>query len=95
MGHEQEIQSEVVSALAELFALDPATVGPTSRLVEDLDLDSIDAIEMAVRLEERVGFEFKGPELRAVRTIQDIVELIRARRLQEATVGAQAEPGRG
>ena len=76
MPSKAEIYSEVAGTLSEMFAFPAANIAPTTRLVEDLGLDSIDAIDMAVRLEKRVGFEFKGPDLRSLRTVQDIVDLL-------------------
>ena len=51
-----------------------------THLVDDLDLDSIDAIDLAVRLEERTGVSFEEEELKAIRTIRDVVDLIDGRR---------------
>ena len=80
MASKEEIHVEVASTLAEMFAFPQADITSSTRLVEDLGLDSIDAIDMAVRLEKRVGFEFKGADLRSLRTVQDIVELLWAHR---------------
>ena len=76
MSSKEQIYGEVASTLSEMFAFPAEKIGPGTRLVEDLGLDSIDAIDMAVRLEKRVGFEFKGSDLRALRTVQDIVEVL-------------------
>ena len=50
-----------------------------THLIDDLDLDSIDAIDLAVRLEERTGVSFDEEELKGIRTIRDVVELIDGR----------------
>ena len=84
MSSQAEIFHEVASTLAEMFALAEADITPATRLVEDLGLDSIDAIDMAVRLEKRVGFEFKGPDLRSLKTVQDLVDLLWANRFSLA-----------
>ena len=76
MSSKEEILSEVTNTLSEMFAFPAAKLTPSSRLVEELGLDSIDAIDMAVRLEKRTGFEFKNSDLRALKTVQDIVELL-------------------
>ncbi len=76
MTSQEEIYAEVRSTLVEVSGLAAEQISPRVRLVEDLGLDSIDAIDMAVRIEKRLGFAFKGPELRAVRTVQDVVDLI-------------------
>ena len=51
----------------------------TAHLVDDLDLDSIDAIDLSVRLEEKTGLSFKEEELKAIQTIEDVVDFIDAR----------------
>ncbi len=50
-----------------------------THLVDDLDLDSIDAIDMAVRLEERTGLHFEDDDLKSLQTIRDIVDKIDGR----------------
>ena len=48
----------------------------STHLVDDLDLDSIDAVDLAVRVEEKTGLSLSEADLKSFRTIQDIVELI-------------------
>jgi acyl carrier protein len=45
-------------------------------LLDDLDLDSIDAIDLAVRLQDLTGKRVDESRLREVRTVRDVVELI-------------------
>jgi len=66
----------VKTFLLESFGLDPAAVVPTAHLIEDLDLDSIDAIDLAVVLEERTGLGVTEQELMQIRVVQDVVDLI-------------------
>jgi acyl carrier protein len=73
-------QSDILKRIAEIlhesFDVDPATVHPRAHLIDDLDLDSIDAIDLAVRLEEETGFNIDEKELREIRVVQDVVDLI-------------------
>ncbi len=46
---------------------------------EDLDMDSIDAVDLAVSVEEEIGFQFETEDLAALRTLQDVVDLIHGR----------------
>lgn len=46
---------DVCTLLATRLGLDPATVTPEARLVEDLGVDSLDAVEMALVLEKQYG----------------------------------------
>jgi acyl carrier protein len=72
----EEILARVSQLIAESFELDPAEVLPTADLREDLDLDSIDAIDLVVGLEEEIGLEVSEDELREIKVVQDIVDLI-------------------
>jgi len=71
-----EILTRVVEVLAKSFDLDPDQIHPTSHLFEDLDLDSIDAIDLVVGLEEETGLDVDEDELKAIRIVQDVVDLV-------------------
>ena len=55
MKTREDILEQLKSILEELFEVDPNDVTVDARLYEDLDLDSIDAIDMIVKLQELVG----------------------------------------
>jgi acyl carrier protein len=71
-----EIFTEVKSRIAGMFEIDPATIQEDSLLREDLDLDSIDAIDLAVKIQELTGARVDESLLRDVRTVGDVVDLI-------------------
>jgi acyl carrier protein len=79
----EEILARVREILAESFELEPDAIRPDAHLIDDLDLDSIDAIDLAVSLEEETGLDVSEDELREIRRVQDVVELIHGR-LQSA-----------
>jgi acyl carrier protein len=79
MHSKDEILKWVVEIVAREFGFDVAKLGRDTRLAEDLDLDSIDAIDMAVRIEEKTRLAFSGEDLQSIRTLQDAVDLIHAR----------------
>ena len=72
----EEILERVTSVLAQSFDLEPGLVTPTAHLIDDLDLDSIDAIDMVVGLEEETGLDISEDELKSVRVVQDVVDLL-------------------
>lgn len=74
-----EIFETVTQALVREFELQPAAIRLDSLLVDDLDLDSIDAIDLAVRLEEQLGVSFSEEDLKSVQTLRDVVDLIHER----------------
>ncbi len=59
--------------LAEEFELDPAALKPETRFFEDLELDSLDAVDMIVALEQAFGRKLRDNEaLRGIRTVSDL-----------------------
>ena len=75
----EEALARVTALLVESFDLDPARVHPIAHVVDDLDLDSIDAIDLVVGLEEETGLEVSEEEIRNIRVVQDIVDLLHRR----------------
>jgi acyl carrier protein len=72
----EDILEHVRRAMAELFEIEPALVQLDTKVVEDLDLDSIDAIELAVRMEALTGQRFDPERFREMRTIRDVVDIL-------------------
>jgi acyl carrier protein len=71
-----EIYQRITGILVKTFELDPADIRPESRLFEDLDLDSIDAVDMFVELHEVTGRRIDPQAARHIRTVEDIVTLV-------------------
>jgi acyl carrier protein len=79
MPSRDEIFKLVSEVLQQEFDFTVDTLTLDTDLVDDLDLDSIDAIDMAVRLEERTGLHFEDDDLKSLRTIRDVVDQIDGR----------------
>jgi len=76
MTSKEEIFASVRDLLVREFELGPDEIRPTTHLILDLDLDSIDAIDLAVRLEEQTGHALEEEELKSLQTVADVVELV-------------------
>ena len=76
MTEQQSIYQEVSALLIKLFEIDPQDLTPEARLYEDLELDSIDAVDMIVHLQKKTGKKIKPEEFKAVRTVQDVVDAV-------------------
>ncbi|MES2018961.1 MAG: acyl carrier protein [Pseudomonadota bacterium] len=63
----------VVELLAEMFELDQADMSLESNLYADLDIDSIDAVDLAVRLKQMTGQRLAPEVFKTIRTIGDVV----------------------
>jgi acyl carrier protein len=68
-----EILLEIQRMMKDLFELEPDRVQPAARLSEDLELDSLDAIDLAVKVEESTGLAFDEKKLRSLRTVEDVI----------------------
>jgi acyl carrier protein len=79
MLSKSEIQAELCKALEELFDLPPEKITPGARLIEDLDLDSIDAVDLMARLQQFTGKRIASAEFKSVRTVSDVVDKIHQR----------------
>lgn len=73
---EETILAEVRASLLELFDIDPARVTPAARLYEDLELDSIDSVDLIDRVRRAGGKRLAPQEFRQVRTVADLVTVL-------------------
>lgn len=74
----QEIYDWIAQTLEQTFEIDPARISPDARLYEDLDIDSIDAIDLVVKLKELTGKRMQPEVFKSVRTIADVVNAVLA-----------------
>ena len=67
-----QILAKLRELLADKFEVDPARITPEADLYRDLDLDSIDAVDLVIKLQEMTGKRIKPEEFKSVRTIGDV-----------------------
>ena len=72
----EEIFSKIKEDLVTLFELDEADISMDSRIFEDLDLDSIDAVDLIVKIQKEIGKRISPEDFKQVRTIGDVVEVL-------------------
>ena len=72
----QQVLEQVKAALIELFELDKDDIQPEANLYQDLDLDSIDAVDLVVHLQKVTGKKIQPEEFKTVRTVNDVVEAV-------------------
>ncbi|WP_297700863.1 acyl carrier protein [uncultured Fibrobacter sp.] len=72
----QAIFDKLKAALIEDFEMDEAKVTPEARLYEDLELDSIDAVDLIVKLKSLLPTNIDPEVFKTVRTVQDVVDAI-------------------
>lgn len=69
---------KVKTIIAEELNIDPAKITMESNLVEDLEADSLDAVEIIVRIEDEFGLQVEDDAAESVRTVGDLVRCIEA-----------------
>ncbi|HEX4300908.1 MAG TPA: acyl carrier protein [Gammaproteobacteria bacterium] len=72
----QDVFKTLKDTLVEQFDIDPAKITPEARLYEDLDLDSIDAVDMIIKLQEITGRKVSPEDFKSVRTVADVQQVI-------------------
>lgn len=76
MQSREEIFSTLRSALVELFELDAERVTPEASLYEDLEIDSIDAVDLIDHIKRQTGRKLAAEEFKSVRSVGDVVEAV-------------------
>lgn len=71
-----EIHTALAGYLTEMFEVAPESITAEARLYEDLDLDSIDAVDLVVKLQELTGRKIKPEQFKTVRTVGDVVDRV-------------------
>ena len=69
-----ELFDRIVTILHDSFEIEPARITPEARLYDDLDIDSIDAVDLIVQLKPLLGGNLRPEAFKAVRTVQDVVD---------------------
>lgn len=75
-NNKNEIYTWIVDMLHDMFELEKEQITPQSNLYTELDIDSIDAVDMVVKLNQLTGRRIQPEVFRSVRTVQDIVEVM-------------------
>ena len=71
----EDLLKRIQDILAAEFDCDAAKVVPEARFYEDLDLDSIDAVDLVVRLRNEQAITISPAEFKAIRTVGDLLVL--------------------
>jgi len=71
-----DILQRIAAILEETFEIDPAKVKPEAKLYDDLEIDSIDAVDLIVQLKPLVGRRLDPEAFKSVRTVADVVDAL-------------------
>ncbi|GMO17050.1 MAG: acyl carrier protein [Treponemataceae bacterium] len=71
-----EVFNKIKSILVSDFDIPEERITPESRLYEDLDLDSIDAVDLFVKMKPFLSGKIESEHFKAARTMQDVVDVL-------------------
>jgi len=71
-----DLYAWVIDLLAEMFELDKSKLSLQTNLYADLDIDSIDAVDLAVKLTQLTGKRLQPEVFKTIRTIGDVVDAL-------------------
>ena len=71
-----DIEKTIKDILVAEFACDPAALRPEVNLFTDLDLDSIDAVDLVVRLQQETKKKVNPEDFRQIRTLADVTKAV-------------------
>ena len=86
---EQEVRTLLTDALVNLFEIEPERIKPETNLYEDLEIDSIDAIDLIDHIKRETGRKLQVEDFRNVRTVEDVVQTVLKVQAQDTETTAE------
>lgn len=74
MQSREQLFNTLRDTLVELFELEPERISLDARLYDDLEIDSIDAIDLIDQMKRQTGKKISAEDFRAVRTVRDVID---------------------
>lgn len=71
-----DILERIAAIMEETFEIDRARVTPQAKLYDDLEIDSIDAVDLIVQLKPLAGRRLEPDAFKSVRTVADVVDAL-------------------
>ena len=74
--NDEQILNRLKDILEDAFEISPDRVVPEAQLFGELELDSIDAVDLAIKLQEMTGKRIKPEDFKTVRTVGDVISTV-------------------
>ena len=72
----EDIMNKLTEILVDDFEIEKSLIKPETNLFEDLELDSIDAVDMAVKLQYFTDKKISPENFKKIRTVDDVVNAV-------------------
>jgi len=76
MKSREDIFNKLTGILVDEFEIDRESITLSSNLYTELDLDSIDTVDLVIKLQEIIGKKIEPETFKSVRTINDVIDAI-------------------
>jgi len=76
LATQEEVYEKIKAVLVDEFEVEEDDIKMEANLFTDLELDSLDAIDLMVTLDKELDVEIKTEEMQDMRTIQDVYDFI-------------------
>lgn len=76
MKTKEDIYATLKDILVDMFEVEETAISPEAHLYDELDIDSIDAVDLVVKLKDITGKKIQPEEFKNARTVQDVVEAV-------------------
>jgi len=76
LATQEEVYNKITEVLIEEFEVEEDAISMEANLFTDLELDSLDAIDLMVTLDKELGVEIKTEEMQDMRTIEDVCKFV-------------------
>ena len=74
---DQEIQTGLAEIVDEVAGVPADQVTPEKTFVDDLDIDSLSMVEIAVAAQDKFGVEIPDDQLKDLKTVQDVIDYVK------------------
>ncbi|TDD85776.1 acyl carrier protein [Actinomadura rubrisoli] len=74
---QEEILAGIAEIIDDIVGIDKAEVTPEKNFIDDLDIDSLSMVEIAVAAQDQFGVEIPDDELRNLKTVQDVIDFVK------------------
>lgn len=71
-----ELYKKLQDILFENFEIAPERITPESNLYTELELDSIDAVDLVIQVQDLIGQKIGADEFKAARTVNDVLDVV-------------------
>ena len=89
-----QLEDRLKTILMDRCGVSEEAIQPEATLQADLELDSLDAVELAMAMEDEFNIKILDQDMKDLRTVGDVLALVRLLMVKEAHISSSAELGK-